>query len=582
MLKRIIAFLLCTSIFFSISPQFAFADTGDGNMDGGGGGMGSGTGSNFWHEGEDGARVTVIKASDKSIVSKSIDLTNFKETDVKGHFGKKSKIAYKDGATLTGTATTYIASKPDSTMPRIIGNSGNSNITAIKHYFCSEPNLKKIAQLIGADYNKLINGNYKLLIEPIAFFTFNGQKFAMTATEAALYDQKLSGKLRSKMVSLTHQNLPLSLFLEKSDLGFPAYSGSTKKAQSDSIIISSLGLGIVKFKPGEEEDHGDPVSTTAQYRADTDVITSVTLSTDHEINPDSPAKVTFSISGGTYTVTNIVIPEGESQLVWVKWHTPSSPQSVHISVSANKGSLNTSSFTANIVSLDGKDPPDPQANDRNDSFSMPNLPTNTQQTGNSWGVWSAKWVPVWVWHEDWHWISDSSSPSGGHWKDKGKWVDEGYWNYSFTNFQAVLSAKISLLPDDKVWSAKGKLMPSAYGVKISVTSDMTSPAPSPHITGAQTAVSYFPEFQYKTYWRHLAYSAGGEASSFQFKNNIYSTYNRPVHFTPLWFPDGKYTIYTYLQDAWTPAGMLSINLNDYVTIKGSVYDNWHIGPKLVD
>ena len=585
MIKRIVSFLLCMSILFSISSKYAFADTGDGNMDGGGGGMGSGTGTNFWHEGEDGARVTVIKASDNSVVSKSIDLTNYSESDINFHFGKKSKLNYKSGSSLMMTNSKYIASKPDSTMPQIIGSKGNSNITAIKHYFCSELILRKIASLIGADYEKLISGNYKLLIEPIAYITFNGQKYAMTATEAALYDQKLSGKLRSKMVSLTHQNLPLSLFLEHSDLGFPAYSGSTSKPQPDSTIISSLGLGIVKFKPGGEDDDGGDgsgSSTSAEYRVDTDVITSVTLSADDEINPDGPAKVTFSIMGGSYTVTNIVIPEGESQLVWVKWHTPKTAQKVNISISASKGSLSTRSITADVVSLDKNEPPDPQANDRNDSFSMPSLPTNTQQIGNSWGVWSAKCVPVWVWHEDWHWIKDSSSPSGGHWKDEGKWVDEGYWNYSFTKYQAVLSAKMSLLPDDKVWSAKGKQMPSAYGVKISVTSDMTSPAPSFHITGAQTAVSYFPEFQYKTYWRYLAYSAGGESSSFHFKNNIYSTYNRPVHFTPLWFPDGKYTVYTYLQDAWTPAGMLSMNLNDYVTIKGSVYDNWHIGPKLTD
>lgn len=97
--------------------------------------MGSGTGSNFWHEGEDGARVTVIKASDKSVVSNSIDLTNYSETDIKGHFGKKNKIAYKNGATFTGTAATYKYSKPNSPMPRIISNGGNANITAIKHFF---------------------------------------------------------------------------------------------------------------------------------------------------------------------------------------------------------------------------------------------------------------------------------------------------------------------------------------------------------------------------------------------------------------------------------------------------------------
>lgn len=64
--------------------------------------------------------------------------------------------------------------------------------------------------------------------------------------------------------------------------------------------------------------------------------------------------------------------------------------------------------------------------------------------------------------------------------------------------------------------------------------------------------------------------------------NKYSTYNRRVHFTPVLFPDTSYKTYTYLEDAWTPAGMLSMNLNDFVTINGSVYDDWHIGPKLVD
>jgi len=27
-------------------------------------------------------------------------------------------------------------------------------------------------------------------------------------------------------------------------------------------------------------------------------------------------------------------------------------------------------------------------------------------------------------------------------------------------------------------------------------------------------------------------------------------------------------------DTWTPDGMLSINLNDYVSIQGSLYDDW--------
>ena len=35
-----------------------------------------------------------------------------------------------------------------------------------------------------------------------------------------------------------------------------------------------------------------------------------------------------------------------------------------------------------------------------------------------------------------------------------------------------------------------------------------------------------------------------------------------------------YTIYTQVWDTWTH-GMLSINLNDYVSIQGSLYDDWY-------
>ena len=109
----------------------------------------------------------------------------------------------------------------------------------------------RIAELTGFNYKTLINGDYKILLEPIAYMTFNGMKMAMTATEAALYDQQLGGGLRSKMVSLSHKNLPLAMFLETPDLGYPAWAGSTTTAASNTDIISSLGLGIVRFSEAE-------------------------------------------------------------------------------------------------------------------------------------------------------------------------------------------------------------------------------------------------------------------------------------------------------------------------------------------
>ena len=72
------------------------------------------------------------------------------------------------------------------------------------------------------NYEVLIGGNYKLLLEPFTFYKFEGVMILTTATEAAMYDEQVSGLLRSRMVSLSHKNLPLAMFLEVSDLGYPA------------------------------------------------------------------------------------------------------------------------------------------------------------------------------------------------------------------------------------------------------------------------------------------------------------------------------------------------------------------------
>ena len=574
-MKRFIAILLCASLLFM--PVAAHAD-GSGNIDNGGGGMGNGTKGNIWH-GDDGVRVTVVRASDNKPVSTPIDLTKYNEKNVQYYF-KKDKLLYRSGSQLQAYCGNYKCVHPSKAMPKIISDSGNANLAAIKKYFCASETVKKIAQMIGTTYEKLTDGQYKLLLEPVAYFYFQGYKYAMTATEAAKYDEALAGGLRRKMVSLTHQQLPLSMFLQHSDMGYPAYSGSTRRPQTDAVILHELGLGIVYFKDGPHPNP-KPVGYDATYRTNTDVITSVTLDTDSEIDPDSPAKVTFHILGSTYTRTEVVVPEGRNQLVWVKWHTPSTPQTIKITVTASKGTLEDNVVNAHIVALTEKTPPDPTATDRNDGFKVPNAPAQITSASNTWSVWSARWIADWEWEEHWVWKEHKGWSSGGEWVDKGKWVDEGSWEYDRTAYRAILSADMNLMPDDKDPTAQGKTMKSGYGVKIDIASKMKTSSSSRNITGAQTAVTYFPEFEYKTYWRVLDRITDGLSASFEFKTNKYSTYGRRVHFTPLWYPDGTYTVYTYLEDAWTPAGMLSANLSDYVMIKGNVYDDWHVGPQLM-
>ena len=563
-MKRIFAFFLSILLILGICPMSALADTGgSGNVDGGGGSMGQGTSQNSWNPGMDGVRVTVIYSETQKPASASIDLTS-KTPAIKIHFGKVSKIQYRDGSSISPTTSSYVYYNPAITMPRIISTgSSKASIEAIKKYFCDEIIVRYIAELTGISYDDLITGKYKLLLEPIAYFKHNGVMYAMTAHEAALYDNQTGGALRRTMTSLTHKNLPLAMYLEYSDLGFAAYSGPTNKTCSNDTIIAYLGMGIVRFEE-QPPEQPEPTDYDYEYRVDTDVITPVTLYAGSEINPDGPATVTFTIKGSTYRMNNIVIPEGDSQLAWVKWHTPSEPQDITITVRTNRGTLSQTTIKAKVVDLSGNDPPDPKATDTAGSWRPSSVPSREEKSYAAWSVWWAQWHPYWVWH------------STGD--DDGYWVDEGWYDFFRDNYSASMTATTRIEPDEKVPTAAGNTMKSGYGVSNTVTATVSTSAPMSHYTYGQTAVSYFPEFNYTTYWRLLDRLSSGKTARFQFAENIYSTYKQRVHFSPVWFPDGSYTVNTHVMDIWTPAGMLCANLTDSVTISGSLYDDWHIAP----
>ena len=563
-MKRIFAFFLSLLLILGICPMSALADTGgSGNVDGGGGSMGQGTSQNSWNPGMDGVRVTVIYSETQKPASASIDLTS-KTPAIKIHFGKVSKIQYRDGSSISPTTSSYVYYNPAITMPRIISTgSSKASIEAIKKYFCDEIIVRYIAELTGISYDDLITEKYKLLLEPMAYFKHNGVMYAMTAHEAALYDNQTGGALRRTMTSLTHKNLPLAMYLEYSDLGFAAYSGPANKTCSNDTIIAYLGMGIVRFEE-QPPEQPEPTDYDYEYRVDTDVITPVTLYAGSEINPDGPATVTFTIKGSTYRMRNIVIPEGDSQLAWVKWHTPSEPQDITITVRTNRGTLSQTTIKAKVVDLSGNDPPDPKATDTAGSWRSSGVPSREEKSYAAWSVWWAQWHPYWVWH------------STGD--DDGYWVDEGWYDFFRDNYSASMTATTRIEPDEKVPTAAGNTMKSGYGVSNTVTATVSTSAPMSHYTYGQTAVSYFPEFNYTTYWRLLDRLSSGRTARFQFAENIYSTYKQRVHFSPVWFPDGSYTVNTHVMDIWTPAGMLCANLTDSVTISGSLYDDWHIAP----
>ena len=565
-----VIFLLALSLFCSLLSAVPVYATGEGNMDGGGGGMGQGTSQNKWTPGYDGVRVSVVRASDHSVVTMPIDLTNQTIPGSVYHFGKVSKLQYSGGAGLSPAQGGYNYTNPSQALPRIVSSSGNSNIAAIKSYFTDEQVVRSIAELTGMEFDVLVGGEYRLLIEPIAYYTFQGVFIATTATEAALYDEVVSGLLRKKMTSLSHKNLPLALFLETADLGFPAWTGSRNKTVANADIKTSLGLGIVRFNDMPPQT---PVVADSdyEYRTDTEVITAVTVS-GGQSDPDNPVTVTFRIAGDSYTVNGVYYPKGESQLAWVRWRTPREPQVMTITVEVHGGgSADKSTILANVVDLDANPPPDPNADDRNDGFTGVPVPAKGQNTSASWGIWRPWWKAHWVWHSDYNELGE----------DEGEWCDHGWWEFSFDRYYASLTATMSIVPDGKSPTAGGGTLKSGYGIQERVDTHVST-SQSPAVTAAQNAVTYFPEFNYQGYWRLLERMGGGYDMGHEFKENPYSTYHRRTHFTPIWYPDGNYTAYTWLIDCWTPVGMLSMDLTDSVTISGNLWSDWHIAPQNPD
>jgi Holliday junction resolvasome RuvABC endonuclease subunit len=560
-MKKFIRIIAAAMAAFFCLQIVAFAE-GDPNIDNGGGGLKDGSSENFWNPGNDGVRVTIVDAETGAVKSASIDYTNTNASDIALHFGKVSKAEYVGGTALSATTSSYTFINPTEPLPTIISDGSGASIEEIRSYFTDEQVVKRIAEHTRIEFDDLTNGDYKLMVEPIMYITFNGIRTAMTATEAALYNMQTGGEMINKMGPLSHKNLPLAMFLEKDDLGYTAWTGSKNSYMTDSDIIQYLGVGIVSFKEPEEEV--EVAASDYEYRVDTDVYTSITV-TGGEHTPDNPVTVRFYIKNKVYTVGNIVYPKGASQLVWCKWHTPNTEQTVNIKVTVTGGaSASKTNITANIVDLNKNPPPDPTADDRNDSFRAVSVPNREQRTSAAWSVWSAYWQPKWVWQSRWRW-------TGKRWVDRGSWVDKGEWKFRSNSYSVSMSANMQITCDEKNPTNVGRTMKSGYGINETVTASISG---NGQHTELQNAVAYFPEFYYKTYWRLLEYTNG----ALEFRKNKYSTYNNRTHFTPLWYPDGNYKVYTWAIDCWTPAGMLSANLTDSLTIKGNVFDDWHIAP----
>ena len=129
-------------------------------------------------------------------------------------------------------------------------------------------------------------------------------------------------------------------------------------------------------------------------------------------------------------------------------------------------------------------------------------------------------------------------------------------------------------------------MKAGYGVQVESLADcavyrLTGYALLADDMYTQSQYSYmrWPEFQYSVNYNTPTISTlekvGGKWMLPIFSNGD-KVYGR-VHFTPLWYPDGNYTAYACHSDIWTPMGMITVGVSDFIEIDGTAYDDWYIG-----
>ncbi|MEG0179747.1 MAG: hypothetical protein RR654_09365, partial [Oscillospiraceae bacterium] len=181
------------------------------------------------------------------------------------------------------------------------------------------------------------------------------------------------------------------------------------------------------------------------------------------------------------------------------------------------------------------------------------------------------------------WIfEDGYNEDTSKWVDKGEWVDNGEWKYNYRThsaslqFSAAISPAISCETATKTGANEWQIK-SGYGINMTGRGQVSGI----ETTSIQNAVTIFPEFNYKDYFRVMVKEYNND---FIFTKNKYSYAGTNAHFTPIWYPRqrNRYAPIVWAFDVWCPAGQLYAYDSDALFIQGDVYDDWNIRPVFND
>jgi len=314
-----------------------------------------------------------------------------------------------------------------------------------------------------------------------------------------------------------------------------------------------------------------PVVPNASYNEGTEVITTYYVYNmgNHNIIPSDFNSVVFQayyyktaaekVQITITSKTEVVIPKNGSNLVYFKWTVPNNiaGKTVYCVATINSSGIifesdrtnNTATFTPTISKVTYMETPDTIYEEKPSNWSKPNNPVPIAGN-NSWAEWQY---------------------------ESGSFVKK-YYGLSAT-------ASVALTPDVNAFSSWQKdsewYMRSGYSFSVigtakisSLGSTYTLPSSNAY-TVAQNGNVYFPEFKYLSdidKYRTLEFFNG----SLQFYKNENSVDNYRIHFTPVWTPNGTYTVSCKLYDLWTPVGMITTSGSGHLNIEGSMYNDWYV------
>lgn len=302
-----------------------------------------------------------------------------------------------------------------------------------------------------------------------------------------------------------------------------------------------------------------PIAQNADYRENTEVVTSFWLNNSYtdDYTPNDNISVRFRAYSGsslitTVTQTQAIVPGKASNLLYYKWKVPTGLNKSNVTIS---GEIIEAGVSYNNVSASYSTTPQITSNTPDThfekkaptGFKIPNTPAIKNQ--------SASW---------WQWTYSS-----------GQFVKKTY-AVGFSDSTASITPATGSTAEKigSTWQMK-----SGYGLSLILAngtagvSNYSLPDSSAY-TKAQFAVATFPEYEYSLAKNKCTTLI---LSGTNWKFPSYASYGN-VHFTPLWYPDGNYTVSVTLSDMWTPSGMISKTMNtNTVKITDSAYDDWHIG-----